>query len=96
MPPMPEFASTYFKMSHGGEAVNGPWNSGTGLSVENGEPAVDGGDGNAWVELEADEQTSLTEMATRLQSDPDSDPTTGAELGGTQTSEASTGGKRKR
>jgi Mn-containing catalase len=82
MPPMPEYASTYFKMSHGGEAVTGPWNSGTGLSMQNGEPAVDGGDGNAWVELEAGEQTALTAMATRLQSDPDSDPTTGAELGG--------------
>src|ERR1700730_17460454 len=40
MPPVPEFASTYFKMSHGGEAVEGPWNSGTGLSMQDGEPAV--------------------------------------------------------
>src|SRR6201747_1010930 len=71
MPPVPEFASTYFKMSHGGEAVEAPWNSGTGLSMQDGEPAVDGGDGNASVELDATEQTSLTAMATRLQSDPE-------------------------
>jgi Mn-containing catalase len=85
MPPVPEFASTYFKMSHGGQAVEAPWNSGTGLSMQDGEPAVDGGDGNAWVELDPGEQTSLTAMATRLQSDPESDPTTGAELGSTAT-----------
>jgi Mn-containing catalase len=86
MPPVPEFADTYFKMSHGGEAVEAPWNSGTGLTMQNGEPAVDGGDGNAWVTLGAAEQASLKAMATRLQSDPESDPTTGAELGGAATS----------
>lgn len=82
MAPAPEFASTYFKMSHGGDAVEAPWNSGTGLSMQNGEPAVDGGDGNASVKLDASETTTLTAMATRLQSDPQGDPATGAELGG--------------
>src|SRR6201985_1570179 len=51
MAPMPEFTSTYFKMSRGGKAIEAPWNSGAGLSMQAGEPAVDGGDGNAPVEL---------------------------------------------
>ena len=80
-PPIPEFPSTYFKMSHGGDVVQAPWNSGTGLSMQQGEPAVDGGDGNAWVGLDAAEESALTEMSGRLQSDPSSDPATGAELG---------------
>jgi Mn-containing catalase len=85
MAPMPEFASTYFKMSRGGEAIEAPWNSGTGLSMQAGEPAVDGGDGNASVDLDANETTAVTAMATRLQSDPANDPTTGAELGSVAT-----------
>ncbi|OLL30054.1 Mn-containing catalase [Burkholderia sp. SRS-W-2-2016] len=80
-PPMPEFASTYFKTSHGGDVVQAPWNSGSGLSMQQGEPGVDGGDGNAWVNLDPAEQSALTEMSGRLQSDPSSDPETGAELG---------------
>jgi Mn-containing catalase len=78
---MPEFASTYFKMSHGGTVVGAPWNSGTGLTMTDGGPAVDGGDGKALVSLDPAEKTSLSAMAARLQSDPDSDPMTGAELG---------------
>ena len=38
-------------------------------------------DGNAWVNLDPAEKTALSAMAARLQSDPDSDPMTGAELG---------------
>ncbi|APR34844.1 manganese catalase family protein [Paraburkholderia sp. SOS3] len=81
MPPKEEYASVYFKMSHDGAVVNAPWNSGTGLSIETGEPAVDGGDGMASVELDAQQETALTAMAGRLRSDPDGDPPTGAELG---------------
>jgi Mn-containing catalase len=49
--------------------------------MKDGEPAVDGGDGNAWVNLDAKEEASLSAMTARLQSDQDSDPMTGAELG---------------
>ncbi|NUY34977.1 manganese catalase family protein, partial [Paraburkholderia sp. JPY303] len=42
---------------------------------------VDGGDGSASVGLEAQQETAVTAMATRLRSDPSSDPTTGAEIG---------------
>jgi Mn-containing catalase len=83
MPPREEFASVYYKMSHDGAVISGPWNSGTGLTIQTGEPAVDGGDGSASVGLEAQQETALTAMATRLRSDPSVDPTTGAELGGT-------------
>jgi Mn-containing catalase len=82
MPPKPEFASVYFKMSQdGAPAVSAPWNSGTGLEMQPGTPAVDGGDGSASVGLDGQQETALTAMATRLTSDPTSDPTTGAELG---------------
>ncbi|MGF6961837.1 manganese catalase family protein [Paraburkholderia youngii] len=81
LPPRQEFASVYYKMSHDGAVINAPWNSGTGLTIRTGEPAVDGGDGNASVSLEAQQQAAVTAMATRLRSDPSSDPTTGAEIG---------------
>lgn len=81
MPPVPQFASIYYKMSHGLDVVPAPWNSGRGLEIQTGEPAVDGGDGNAQVNLNATEQAALEAMATRLVSRPDIDPPTGAELG---------------
>jgi Mn-containing catalase len=83
LPPREQFANVYYKMSHDGAVVNARWNSGTGLTIATGEPAVDGGDGSASVGLEAQQATALTAMATRLRPDPSSDPTTGAELGGT-------------
>ncbi|MCC8404451.1 manganese catalase family protein [Paraburkholderia sp. MMS20-SJTN17] len=82
LPPREEFASVYYRMSGDGAVVRAPWNSGAGLSPQPGEPAVDGGDGSASVGLEAQQETALTAMARRLRSDPSSDPTTGAELGG--------------
>ncbi|OLL27568.1 hypothetical protein BTH42_32615 [Burkholderia sp. SRS-W-2-2016] len=48
-----------------------------------GAPTADGGDGSASVGLEAQQESAVTAMATRLRSDPSSDPTTGAELGST-------------
>jgi Mn-containing catalase len=81
MPPVPEFAGTYYKMSHGLDVVGAPWNSGTGLTMQQGEPAVDGGDGTASGGLDAQEETALTALAARTESDPTQDPATGAELG---------------
>ncbi|MBB5447522.1 hypothetical protein [Paraburkholderia sp. WSM4177] len=52
-----------------------------GTTHEAAEPAVDGGAGTASVGLEAQQEPAVTAMATRLRSDPSSDPTTGAELG---------------
>ncbi|WP_322034101.1 manganese catalase family protein [Paraburkholderia sp. J76] len=81
MPPMPQFANVYYKTSDGGETVAAPWNSGRGLGIRRGEPAVDGGDGSASVQLDATEQAACVAMETRLMSDPSVDPRTGAELG---------------
>jgi Mn-containing catalase len=80
-PPVARFANVYYKMSHGGEGLAAPWNSGNGLEMQQGEPAVDGGDGNAWINLDANEQAALTAMSTRLASETSGDPQTGAELG---------------
>lgn len=44
-------------------------------------PPVDGGDGSATVTLRGDELTAVEQMATRLQSGLDEDPTTGVDLG---------------
>lgn len=43
--------------------------------------AVDGGSGEATLELTPEEETGVTLMAARTASDPTSDPQTGAELG---------------
>jgi Mn-containing catalase len=80
-PGRPEFASVYFNMSHGGEQ-RGPWNDGAKWqAVDNPQPAVDGGDGSASVQLTEQEAEQLDEMAERTRSDTAIDPLTGAELG---------------
>ncbi|WP_323073416.1 manganese catalase family protein [Mycetohabitans endofungorum] len=82
LPPEPEYASSYFKMSKGGPPERGPWNEGGDLKlVQDPPPAVDGGDGSATVTLQPDEDAALNAMRQRLKSDPSVDPGTGAELG---------------
>ncbi|MGV7209430.1 manganese catalase family protein [Oxalobacteraceae bacterium A2-2] len=80
----PEFTSVYFDMSQGGPEVRGPWNSGDQwqrVSDREQQQAVDGGDGNATVQLTEEEASLLDNMAARTESDPGSEPLTGAELG---------------
>lgn len=82
LPGKPEFTQVYFNMSQGAENLRGPWNQGDGWEfVENPQPAVDGGDGTASVQLDADDEAVLSAMKIRTLSDPTSDPTTGADLG---------------
>lgn len=79
---MPEFTNVYFNMSQGAESTRGPWNQGDDWEfVEQPGPAVDGGDGSASVNLDADDEALLMDMKARTMSDPDSDPITGADLG---------------
>jgi Mn-containing catalase len=85
MPPMEKFKDNYYDLSKGDAASQrGPWNQGEKWKfIDDMEEcvAVDGGNGQASVELSrADEKLSL-QAASRLASDPESDPTTGAELG---------------
>jgi len=83
LPGMPEFTKVYFDMSKGGE-VRGPWNEGEKWEyvVDPGQQmAVDGGSGEASVQLSAEDQAALEAMAVRTSSDPTGNPPTGAELG---------------
>jgi Mn-containing catalase len=52
--------------------------------VEKPEPAVDGGDGLASVQVSPEQVELLRAMASRTASAPDSDPVTGADLGANQ------------
>lgn len=84
LPGIEKFASVYVNTSRGAGDMEGPWNSGDGWKriddVESAIP-VDGGDGLASVKLNAAEKQSVTAMAKRTVSDPEADPTTGADLG---------------
>lgn len=80
----PRFTNVYFNTSQGGPEVRGPWNQGDQWQVVS-DPAemlgVDGGNGEAQVDLDNDEIAALKQMITRTTSNPQSDPLTGAELG---------------
>lgn len=79
----PEFANKYYNMSDGPEHARGPWNEGGDWEyVEHPEPAVDGGDGGASVNMSSEDVKILENAATRNMSDVKSQPTTGADLGG--------------
>jgi Mn-containing catalase len=83
LPGMPEFTNVYFNMSNGGgsQDLRGPWNNEPVFEYREAEPAVDGGSGMPEVSLQSDEAKIVQQLATRTRSDPNSDPTTGAELG---------------
>ncbi|WP_442597061.1 manganese catalase family protein [Parapusillimonas sp. JC17] len=84
LPPVPEFANTYFNLSQGEGEMEGSWNSEVNFDrVDAWEQmsAVDGGDGSASVELDEEAAKVVQAMATRTASDPTSNPETGAELG---------------
>jgi Mn-containing catalase len=73
-------------MSQGDDATRGPWNEGPDWEfVADPEPAVDGGDGLATVNVSQRDVKVLQAMASRTASDAASDPTTGADLGAGQT-----------
>ncbi|KIG07667.1 manganese catalase family protein [Caballeronia concitans] len=84
LPGKPEFTSVYFNMSKGDD-MRGPWNEGGDWEfVADPQPAVDGGDGTASVQVTQTQVEALQALATRTASDPASDPTTGADLGSGQ------------
>lgn len=81
LPPISEYANTYYNMSEGGE-VRGSWNSDKHFDyVKDPQPGVDGGDGSASVGLTPEQEALCKAMLKRTQSDPQGDPLTGAELG---------------
>jgi Mn-containing catalase len=86
MPGVPEFTNVYYNMSDGGDdAPRGPWNEGPGWDfVAQPQPAVDGGDGLASVQVSQEDVEVLSAMASRTASATDTDPVTGADLGAGQ------------
>lgn len=84
LPGMEEYASVYVNASQGEGDQTGPWNSGEQWDriddLAETMP-IDGGSGNASIDLPKDDAQALEQMMARNMSDPHSDPTTGAELG---------------
>jgi Mn-containing catalase len=78
---MPEFTNVYFNMSTGEGDTRGPWNKEPTFEYREAATGVDGGDGMPAVSLNAEDMNVVKKAAMRLQSDPKSDPTTGAMLG---------------
>jgi Mn-containing catalase len=103
LPGDPRFNNVYFNMSQGDGDMRGGWNQGGQwqfVTDRNEQSAVDGGDGGATVNLQADELDRVQQAALRTMSDPDADPTTGAELGsgggdGSSAPQGGAGSKRK-
>ncbi|BEV13761.1 manganese catalase family protein [Herbaspirillum sp. DW155] len=84
MPGDPRFSKVYVNLSQGLGEQTGPWNDGRQWERLDGAEAltpVDGGDGQATVELGAEEQAMLDQMAARTASAQDGESLTGAEIG---------------
>lgn len=85
LPGLAPFASLYVNTSQGeGDAV-GSWNSGEQwerMEDIEGSIPVDGGDGQASVQLGEQDMQDYAAMSARLKSDPNASPVTGADLGG--------------
>ncbi len=83
MPGMPQFADKYVDLSQGEGNMRGPWNEGEQWEFVTGEAARQplDGDGSASTMLTDDEVQVMQQLATRTQSDPSSNPVTGADLG---------------
>jgi len=80
----PAFTDLYFDMSQGAGNERGPWNQGAQWEVvedRDAQSAVDGGDGSASVALKPSQQAALEAFSKRTASEPEGDPTTGADLG---------------
>lgn len=78
------FASVYFNMSQGDGDLRGSWNQGDQweyIEDRDQQCAVDGGAGDASVKLSKEQLAAVKQAAMRTASNPQSDPTTGAELG---------------
>lgn len=81
LPPIEKYANVYYKMSQGDDC-RGSWNSDANFNfVKDPTPAVDGGDGEARVELSDEQRNKLNMLSSRTKSDPTAEPLTGAELG---------------
>ncbi|BAK65376.1 MULTISPECIES: manganese catalase family protein [Sphingobium] len=84
LPGLEPYANLYVNTSQGEGDATGPWNTGEQWErideVEANLP-LDGGDGQASVKLPSVDMKRSAAMMARLQSDPNANPTTGADLG---------------
>ncbi|MBV9569934.1 MAG: manganese catalase family protein [Alphaproteobacteria bacterium] len=84
LPGIEKFANIYVNTSQGPGDMEGPWNSGPQWErIDDLERvmSIDGGDGQASVELASDELETLQQLAARTKSNADDDPETGVDLG---------------
>lgn len=84
LPGMPEFANAYVNTSQGEADMRGPWNNDEDfryIADREQHLAMDGGDGLSSVKLKSDQTRAVEQMATRLKSNRDVNPMTGAMLG---------------
>ncbi len=84
LPGIERFANVYVNSSQGDGDMEGPWNSGDQwerIDALEEAMAMDGGDGTASVELDADSAAAAKKLSARTMSDPTKDPATGADLG---------------
>lgn len=84
LPGQPEFTNKYSNMSQGEGDMRWPWNQGEEwefVDDRKRQAAVDGGDGSATVKLGREDRALEKQMMERTRSDPEGNPTTGADLG---------------
>ena len=88
LPGDPRFTNKYYNMSQGNGKTDpdgvGPWNSGEQwekIDDREAQMAVDGGDGLATVDLPAEDEDLVRDLAERTKSATDADVITGADLG---------------
>lgn len=84
LPGIEQFANVYVNASQGEGDATGPWNSGDQwerIDDLSQTMPIDDGDGTASVALGDQDRAALGQMMARGASDPDIDPTTGADLG---------------
>jgi Mn-containing catalase len=85
LPGLTAYANLYVNASQGEGDATGPWNEGEQwerLDDITGTLPLDGGDGQASVQLDERDMEDFAAMTGRLASDPNASPTTGADLGG--------------
>ena len=84
LPGLAPYANMYVNTSQGEGDMTGPWNEGEQwerLDDVAGNLPVDGGDGLPTVQISDAQMAAYEAMMARLQSRPDANPTTGADLG---------------
>ncbi len=83
LPGMPQYSDKYVDLSQGEGSARGPWNEGAQWEYVTGEEAKQplDGQGAATTMMTDTEVQVMEQMAMRTQSDPSSNPVTGADLG---------------